>query len=58
MPEQNDTDMSAVVPPAAPLVGESGDPDQLDPADVLPSGGAGETENLVGEEQRRREEQA
>lgn len=58
MPEQKDTDMAAVVPPAAPLVGDPADPDQPDPSDVLTSGASSETDHLVSEEQRRRDEQA
>lgn len=52
MPEEKDTDLSEVVPPAAPLVGDPADPDQVDTAIGL------ETDGAASDDRRRREEQA
>jgi hypothetical protein len=52
MPEEKDTDLSEVVPPAAPLIGDPADPDQVDTATPL---GA---EEGMRDDRRRRDEQA
>ena len=52
MPEEKDTDLSGVVPPAAPLVGDPADTDQVDTATPLEADGG------VSDDRRRRDEQA
>ncbi|WP_433787091.1 hypothetical protein ACQPX6_09660 [Actinomycetospora sp. CA-101289] len=51
MSEQRDTDPATVVPDAAPLRGEPAEPNQPNPEDVLPIGGASETEHLVQDDE-------
>jgi hypothetical protein len=46
------TDRATVVPDAAPLTGRPAEPDQPDPADVLPAGRASEVEHLVDDDER------
>lgn len=50
MPDEPTTDPAAVVPPAAPLTGESAEPDHPDPSEVFPIGDAGDNSNLVSDD--------